>query len=193
MIFRQVGVSEGTPELRQICGMLATNTPPKQNADSRGNNKFGIQKPGTGRLLYGVNMSTDMTALNLGSVNLLSRVSLLPQDMVSVFARPNMLLVELPTEILSVIFSCIPDRGCLVQIMQVCRLFRDMVEPLLYRSMYLQLPLTPTSRDSREGTCNLGHLPGLIGALSARPRHSRLVKAIYLQLYDQTLEPLSTP
>lgn len=184
MIFRQVGVSEGTPELRQICGMLATNTPPKQNADSdsRGNNKFGNQKPGTVRLLYGVNRSTDITALNLGSVNLLSRVSLLPQDMVSVFARPNMLLVELPTEILSVIFSCIPDRGCLVQIMQVCRLFRDMVEPLLYRSMHLQLPLTPTSRDSREGTCNLGHLPGLIGALSAQPRHSRLVKALYLQL-----------
>ncbi|KAJ5089356.1 hypothetical protein N7532_008040 [Penicillium argentinense] len=104
--------------------------------------------------------------------------------MASVFARPNMLLVELPTEILSVIFSYIPDSGCLVQIMQVCRLFRDMIEPILYRSMHLQLPLTSTSRDSRGGTYNLGHLAGLIDALSARPQHSRLVKILYLQLDD---------
>ncbi|KAA8644633.1 uncharacterized protein ATNIH1004_008839 [Aspergillus tanneri] len=93
-----------------------------------------------------------------------------------------MLLAELPTEILSVIFSYIPNGGCLVHIMQVCRLFRGMIEPILYRSMHLPLALTPTSRDSHGGSDNLGHLAGLIGALSARPQHCRLVKVLDLQL-----------
>lgn len=95
-----------------------------------------------------------------------------------------MRLVELPTEILSVIFSYILDSGCLVQTMRVCRLFRDMIEPLLYRSMHLPLSLTPTSQDFHGASYNLGHLGGLIGALSARPQHSRLVKVLYLQLDD---------
>lgn len=102
--------------------------------------------------------------------------------MASDFPRPNLPLVELPTEILSVIFSYIPDSGCLVQIMQVCRLFRDMIEPLLYHTIHLQLPLTPTTRDSSGGSYNLGHLARLIDTLSARPQLSHLVKVLYLKL-----------
>ncbi|KAF9891695.1 hypothetical protein FE257_003707 [Aspergillus nanangensis] len=101
-----------------------------------------------------------------------------------------MLLKELPTEILSVIFSYIPYGGCLVQIMQVCRLFRDMIDPILYHSMRLPVALTPTSRDSHGDSDNLGHLPGLIGALSARPQHCRLVKVLDLQLnHPKDLDP----
>ncbi|OQE15852.1 hypothetical protein PENFLA_c030G10887 [Penicillium flavigenum] len=86
--------------------------------------------------------------------------------MASVLTRSSMLLGEFPTEILSVIFSYIPNSGCLVQMMQ--------------------LSLAPPSRDSHGGTDNLGHFAGFIGVLSARPQHSRLIRGLYLQVEQPT-------
>lgn len=89
-------------------------------------------------------------------------------------------LTDLPIEILSIIFEYLTPASNLANTMLVCCLFRDMIEPLLYRAISLQLRLPSNTGNGLDADGSL------LRTLSSRPQLGRHVVVLSLkELYDK--------
>lgn len=91
-------------------------------------------------------------------------------------------MTDLPAEILSKIITYLPHDGKLVQAMLVCRRFRNIIEPIFYRSIALQ------SLPPRHRTGHTDAAANLLRTLCSRPELARYVTTVSSgrgTLYDQ--------
>lgn len=90
-------------------------------------------------------------------------------------------LIDIPIDILSIIFTHLP-REDLTQAMLVCRVFRDIVEPLLYRSISLQSSSLSDGESVVHGVNHSTQLTGLLIILSAQPHLGRHVASLNIEV-----------
>ncbi|MCJ1411550.1 hypothetical protein MMC19_005640 [Ptychographa xylographoides] len=90
---------------------------------------------------------------------------------------------QIPTEILGDILSYISNNSQLAQIALVSRRFRDLVQPLLYRSINLQLRCPVSSRHERDDAQKTGNLHlffGLVDTFTKNPHLRSCVTKLHL-------------
>lgn len=85
---------------------------------------------------------------------------------------------NIPVEILSRIFEYLPHDSNLIQVMLVCQLFKDIIEPILYRSITIRTRYLP--RTSIVDTSDPSPLMILLNTLSSRRQLAHRVTALSL-------------